>query len=88
MTIDAPIQSQRLATAQAAVLGIPDPQKGEIVRAFIVLKAGKTLDADELLAWSKENMASYKAPREVRFIAALPATGAGKVLRRLLRDIE
>ena len=76
------------AVAQAAVLGIPDPQKGEIVRAFIVLKAGKTLDADELLAWSKENMASYKAPREVRFIAALPATGAGKVLRRLLRDIE
>ncbi|RGE45727.1 AMP-dependent synthetase [Comamonas testosteroni] len=75
------------AVAQAAVIGVPDPQKGEIVRAFIVCKPGQSVDADALLAWSKENMANYKAPREVRFIDALPATGAGKVLRRLLRDI-
>ncbi|WP_370680044.1 AMP-binding protein [Comamonas sp. GB3 AK4-5] len=75
------------AVAQAAVIGVPDAEKGEIVRAFIVTKPGQTLEAEALLHWSKQNMASYKAPRELRFIAALPATGAGKVLRRLLRDI-
>ncbi|MEF9948572.1 MAG: AMP-binding protein [Comamonas sp.] len=75
------------AIAQAAVLGVADAQKGEVVRAFIVRKPGQSLEADALLAWAKENMATYKAPREVRFIEALPATGAGKVLRRLLRDI-
>ncbi|MEG0148621.1 MAG: AMP-binding protein [Comamonas sp.] len=73
--------------AQAAVIGMPDPQKGEIVRAFIVRKPGQSLEVDELLSWAKANMANYKAPREVRFIDALPATGAGKVLRRLLRDM-
>jgi long-chain acyl-CoA synthetase len=75
------------AVAQAAVLGVPDPDKGEVVRAFIVRKPGAALEAAELLQWSRENMAPYKAPREVRFIDALPATGAGKVLRRLLRDV-
>jgi long-chain acyl-CoA synthetase len=75
------------AVAQAAVLGVPDPDKGEVVRAFIVRKPGATLEAAELLPWARENMAPYKAPREVRFIDALPATGAGKVLRRLLRDL-
>ena len=58
-----------------------------MVRAFIVRKQGQSLEADALLAWARDNMATYKAPREVRFIEALPATGAGKVLRRLLRDI-
>jgi len=74
------------AVAQAAVIGVPDAEKGEVVRAFIVKKPGQALDAAALVAWCRENMAPYKAPREVRFIDALPATGAGKVLRRLLRD--
>jgi long-chain acyl-CoA synthetase len=74
------------AVSQAAVIGVPDPTKGEVVRAFIVKKAGQDVSADALIAWARENMSSYKAPREVRFIDALPATGAGKVLRRLLKD--
>lgn len=74
------------AVAQAAVIGVPDAEKGEVVRAFIVKKAGQEVDAAALVAWARENMAPYKAPREVRFIDALPATGAGKVLRRLLKD--
>lgn len=74
------------AIAQAAVVSQPDPDKGEVVVAFVVLKAGGQLTEAELVAWSRENMALYKAPRRVRFIDALPSTGAGKLLRRLLKD--
>ena len=74
------------AIALAAVLAEPDADKGEVVKAFIVTKAGASLSADELVAWCRDNMAPYKVPRHVRFIEALPATGSGKVLRRLLRD--
>jgi long-chain acyl-CoA synthetase len=74
------------AVALAAVIGLADPSKGEVVRAFIVRKPGQVLEADDLIAWSKDNMAAYKVPREVRFIEALPATVAVKVLRRLLKD--
>lgn len=76
------------AVSQAAVIGIPDPARGENVKAFIVLKPeykGKVTDA-EIIAWSKEKMASYKYPRVVEFRDSLPATGAGKVLRRLLKN--
>lgn len=74
------------AVAQAAVIAQPDAEKGEVVKAFIVRKPGAALEADALVAWARDNMASYKAPRAVRFIDALPTTGAGKVLRRLLKD--
>lgn len=76
------------AVAQAAVIAQPDAEKGEVVKAFIVKKPGATLDAAELIAWSRDNMAPYKTPRAVSFIDALPTTGAGKVLRRLLKDKE
>ncbi|RYF75306.1 MAG: AMP-dependent synthetase, partial [Comamonadaceae bacterium] len=76
------------AVAQAAVLAQPDAEKGEVVKAFIVKKPGAELTAEALIAWARENMAPYKTPRHVRFIDALPATGAGKVLRRLLKDVE
>jgi len=76
------------AVAQAAVIGVPDAAKGEIIRAFIVKKPGQEVQADALIAWARENMSAYKAPKEVRFITQLPATGAGKVLRRLLKDVD
>ena len=76
------------AVAQAAVIAQPDAEKGEVVKAYIVLKPGAQVDEAQLIAWSRENMALYKTPRMVRFIDALPTTGAGKVLRRLLKDKE
>ncbi|MBN9404808.1 MAG: AMP-binding protein [Burkholderiales bacterium] len=76
------------AVAQAAVIAQADPDKGEVVKAFIVKKPGADVTAEALIAWSRENMALYKAPRHVRFIDALPATGAGKVLRRMLKDVD
>lgn len=75
------------AVAQAAVIGIPDPAKGEVIRAFVVRKPSQEVDEAALIAWARDNMSSYKAPRQVRFVDQLPATGAGKVLRRLLKEL-
>ncbi|WP_295376813.1 AMP-binding protein [uncultured Pseudacidovorax sp.] len=76
------------AVAQAAVIAQPDAEKGEVVKAFIVRKPGADSTPEAIAAWARDNMAPYKVPRQVRFIDALPATGAGKVLRRLLKDMD
>ncbi len=73
--------------AAAAVIGVPDASKGEVVKAVIVPQAHARgrLTGQAVIDWSRENMSAYKVPRFVEFRDALPATGAGKVLRRLLR---
>ncbi|MCC4308959.1 AMP-binding protein [Alcanivorax marinus] len=76
------------AISQSAAIGIPDDQRGETVKLFVVLKPeyqGKVSES-ELIDWAREHMAAYKYPRQIAFIDALPATPAGKVLRRLLKD--
>ncbi len=77
------------AIAQAGVIGMPDAEKGEIPKAFVVLKAHapNPVTESEILQWARANMAPYKAPREVVFCESLPATGSGKMLRRLLKDL-
>jgi long-chain acyl-CoA synthetase len=70
---------------QVAVIGVPDPDKGEVIKAFVV-PASAAFDAEALLAWARENMSHYKVPRQVEVRDSLPASGTGKVLRRLLKE--
>ena len=69
---------------EVGVAGIPDAYRGETVKAWVVLKPGETLTADEVKAWCKEHMAVFKVPTHVEFRAELPKTTVGKVLRREL----
>jgi acyl-CoA synthetase (AMP-forming)/AMP-acid ligase II len=78
------------AVADVAVIGIADSYRGQSPKAFIVLKPeyqGKVTEA-EIIEWSKENMATYKRPREVEFRSELPRNAAGKILRRILVEQE
>jgi len=69
---------------EVGVAGIPDPKRGETVKAWVVLQPGETLTSDEVRAWCKERMAAYKVPTQVEFRTELPKTTVGKILRREL----
>lgn len=73
------------AVAQAAVVGKPHHQVGEIVQAFIVLKPGAAVTAKELRDHCRQHLASFKRPRQIMFVEQLPRNPTGKVLRRMLR---
>jgi long-chain acyl-CoA synthetase len=70
----------------AAVVGVPDPKSGEVVKAYVQLKPGETASEEEIYEFCKENMAGYKRPKVIEFRDALPVSNVGKVLRRVLRD--
>ena len=74
------------AVAEAAVVGMPDPYRGETVKAFVVLKSGAAATAEEIMAFCKERMAPFKVPKQVEFRKDLPKSLVGKVLRRTLRE--
>ena len=70
--------------AEVAVAGIPDAYRGETVKAWVVLKPGKTLRPSDVQAWCRERLAPFKVPTEVEFRSELPKSSVGKVLKREL----
>ena len=73
------------AVSLVAVIGIPNEEMGEEVKAFVVLKEGNAVSEEALIAWTKERIASYKYPRHIEFLAALPMSATGKILKKELR---
>lgn len=78
---------QHLAILEVAVFGTPDPKWGESVVAALVLREGQTVTAAEITAFCRERIASYKKPKFVCYLPALPRNASGKVLKRELRDL-
>jgi acyl-CoA synthetase (AMP-forming)/AMP-acid ligase II len=72
--------------AQACVIGVPDERMGETGLAFVVPLPGATLTPESVIAWSRERMAHYKAPRRVEIVDELPTTASGKVQKFVLRE--
>ena len=80
------VMIQHEAVSLVAVIGIPDERMGEEIKAFVVLNDSMSVSADELKAWTKERIASYKYPRKIEFIDALPMSATGKILKKELRN--
>ncbi len=76
------------AVLDAAIIGVPDQVRGQIAKAFVVLKPGAKLTSDELIEYCRGKIATYKLPREVVMVDELPRTPTGKLLRRILRQKE
>jgi long-chain acyl-CoA synthetase len=78
------------AVLECAVIGVPDPEIGETIKAYVVIKEEykEKITPEELREWAKQNMAGYKWPRIIEFIDKIPRTAIGKVFRRELREKE
>lgn len=74
------------AVLESAVIGIPDDEWGEAVKAVVVLKPGESATAEEIVATAREHLASYQKPRSVDFVDSLPKAPTGKILKRDLRE--
>jgi long-chain acyl-CoA synthetase len=77
--------------SRACVVGVPDGRGGEVVKAFVVLRAGERATAEEILEWCRDprtGLAGYRVPRAIEFRDGLPETLIGKVLRRVLLEEE
>ena len=76
------------AVALAAVTGVPDEVKGELAKAYVVLKPGSATTSDALIAHCRQHLAAYKVPRAIQFVESVPITASGKIMRRLLKDVD
>jgi acyl-CoA synthetase (AMP-forming)/AMP-acid ligase II len=72
--------------AESAVVGVPDDRLGEVGRAYVVPRPGWVLDANDVLAFCRDQLANYKVPRQVLFRDRLPRNPSGKTLKRLLQE--
>lgn len=73
---------------EAAVIGVPDRSRGEVIKAFIVLKEGETARKEEILKYCRQHLAQYKVPKQLEFRQELPKSSVGKILRRVLVEEE
>jgi len=74
------------AVEEAAVIGVEDAEFGHRLKAFVVVRDGRSADEDELKAYVKSNLANFKVPREVVFLDELPRNATGKVVKRELAE--
>jgi long-chain acyl-CoA synthetase len=82
------VVAMHASVAMVAVGSQPDDVKGEIAKAYVVLKAGAAPDADSILDLCRKELAAYKIPRAVQFVADLPKTSTGKIMRRELKKLD
>jgi len=80
------VLKQHPLVADVAVVGVPDTDRGEIIKAFVVLTAGSQLTEKVIIAFCRERLASFKLPKLVEFKKSLPRTSTGKIARKLLKE--
>ena len=76
------------AVALSAVGSIPDEAKGELAKAYVMLRPGAQVTRTSLISHCREHLAAYKVPRAVQFVESVPMTPSGKIMRRMLKSID